>query len=324
MALGYLNPDYLVGGELEIDAELAKRVLDDEIARPLGLGLETAALGVHTVINSTMVRAVRAVSSEIGRDPKEFVLFAFGGSGPVHSATLARAADIPHVVVPPAPGVFSALGLLFSTVEHQYVHTIVRNLESVDVATLDGHFAQLEREARDTLRDEGFADTHVLVRRFVDLRYPGQTSEITIEVPGGPISGATLGRLAEAFHAEHENTYGHRSEEGESVELVNVRSRARGLSESDFTPEALALAGTRRPARGAPQGSRRAYFGETHGWIDTPVVARADLDGTPRGGPLVIEEYDTTVVVPPGCDSFVDDADNIRIDVDPRGRGPGG
>lgn len=324
VALGYLNPDYLVGGELEIDAELANRVLGDAIARPLGLDLEAAALGVHTVINSTMVRAVRAVSSEIGRDPREFVLFAFGGSGPVHSATLAREADIPHVVVPPAPGVFSALGLLFTTVEHQYVHTVWRDLESVDVATLEGHFAHLEREARDTLRDEGFGDAQIVVRRFVDLRYPGQTSEITIEVPGGPLSDATLGQLAEAFHAEHENTYGHRSEEGERVELVNVRSRARGLSEGDFTPEALALASARRPARGAAGGSRRAYFGEPHGWIDTPVVARTDLDGTPRGGPLVIEEYDTTVVVPPGCESFVDDANNIRINVDSRGRGPAG
>ena len=324
VALGYLNPGYLVGGELEIDAELANRVLGDAIARPLGLDLEAAALGVHTVINSTMVRAVRAVSSEIGRDPREFVLFAFGGSGPVHSATLAREADIPHVVVPPAPGVFSALGLLFTTVEHQYVHTIWRDLENVDVATLDGHFAHLEREARDALRDEGFGDAQTVVRRFVDLRYPGQTSEITIEVPGGPLSDATLGQLAEAFHAEHENTYGHRSEEGERVELVNVRSRARGLSEGDFTPEALALASARRPERGAAGGSRRAYFGEPHGWIDTPVVARTDLDGTPRGGPLVIEEYDTTVVVPPGCESFVDDANNIRINVDSRGRGPTG
>ena len=324
VALGYLNPAYLVGGELEIDGNLANRVIGDEISRPLGLDLESAALGVHTVINSTMVRAVRAVSSEIGRDPKEFVLFAFGGSGPVHSATLAREAEVPHVVVPPAPGVFSALGLLFSTVEHQYVQTFWRDLKSVDVATLDGHFAKVEREARETLRDEGFGDAQIVVQRFVDLRYPGQTSEITIEVPDGPLSNAMPGRLAEAFHCEHESTYGHRSEEGERVEIVNVRSRARGLSERGPTPETLALAGRRRPARDVAAASRRAYFGEPHGWIDTPVVARTDLDRTPRGGPFVIEEYDTTVVVPPGCESFVDEAGNIRINVDSQRWGPTG
>ncbi len=318
VALGYLNPGYLVGGELEIDSELANRVLGDEIARPLGLDLEAAALGVHTIVNSTMVRAVRAVSSEIGRDPKEFVLFAFGGSGPVHSATLAREAEVPHVVVPPAPGVFSALGLLVSTVERQYVHTVWRDLESADVATLDGHFGRFEREARDTLRDEGFGDAQITIQRFVDLRYPGQTSDITIEVPDGPLSGEMLGQLAEAFHAEHENTYGHRSEEGERVEIVSVRSRARGLSEEDFTPEALALAGSRRATRSTAATSRRAYFGEPHGWMDTPVVERTDLDGTPREGPLIVEEYDATVVVPPGCEAFVDEANNIRINVNSR------
>ena len=315
VALGYLNPDYLVGGELEIDSDLANRVLNDEIARPLGLDLEVAALGVHTIVNSMMVRAVRAVSSEVGRDPKEFVLFAFGGSGPVHSATLAREAEVPNVVVPPAPGVFSSLSLLVSTVEHQYVHTFWRNLESVDVATLGERFGQFEREARDTLRDEGFADAQITMQRFVDLRYPGQTSEITIEVPHGPLSGEMLGPLAEAFHAEHEKTYGHRSEEGERVEIVNVRLRARGLSEEDITPEALELAGNRRTARTGAAASRRAYFGESHGWMDTPMIARADLDGRPQGGPLIVEEYDTTVVVPPGCEAFVDEANNIRINI---------
>ncbi|MGI9332468.1 MAG: hydantoinase/oxoprolinase family protein, partial [Gammaproteobacteria bacterium] len=316
VALGYLNPDFLVGGELEIDAELARRVLGDELARPLGLDLEAAALGVHAIVNSTMVRAVRAVSSEIGRDPKEFVLFAFGGSGPVHSATLAREAGIPQVVVPPAPGVFSALGLLVSTIEHQYVQTFWRDLESADVATLDGHFERLEREARGTLRDEGIDDARTTIERFLDLRYPGQTSEIMIEVPGGTFSTQALGQLAEAFHAEHENTYGHRSEEGESVEIVNVRLRARGLTEEDLTPAALAVAGARRARRSAAAGSARsAYFGEQHGWIETPVVARTALDATRCKGPLIVEEYDTTVMVPPDCETFIDEADNIRIDV---------
>ena len=272
VALGYLNPGYLVGGELEIDGELANRVLSDEIARPLGLDLESAALGVHTVINSTMVRAVRAVSSEIGRDPKEFVLFAFGGSGPVHSATLAREADIPHVVVPPAPGVFSALGLLFSAVEHQYVHTFWRDLESVDVATLAGHFAHLEREARDTLRDEGFGNAQVVVQRFVDLRYPGQTSDITIEVPDGPLSVVMLGparRGVSRRAREHVRTSIGRGREGRDRERPFAGTRAPPREISRPRRSRLPAAGARRrapPWRAGARTSASPMDGSTRPW----------------------------------------------------------
>ena len=317
VALGYLNPEYLVGGELEIDADLSRAALSDEIAGPLGFELEQAAFGIHTVVNSTMVRAVRAVSSEIGRDPKDFVLFAFGGSGPVHSATLARDAKVPHVVIPPAPGVFSALGLLVSTVEHQYVQTFWRDLESADLDELNAHYARLDDEGRETLRSEGFEASQMEVERLVDLRYPGQTSEITVTVPEGPVTTATLGGLDEAFQREHENSYGYRSEEGERVEIVNVRLRARGFSEDDFSASDLARAGGRASKNGgAADASRRAYFGKAHGWMETPVVTRAALDAAPREGPLVVEEYDATVVVPPGAAVSVDEANNIRIDID--------
>ena len=200
VVLGYLNPRYLVGGELEIDSSLAEKAVNDHIAGPLNLDTEVAALGVHTIVNSNMVRAVRAVSSEIGRDPGDFVLFAFGGSGPVHCAALAREAKVPHVVVPPAPGVFSALGLLVSTVEHQYVQTFWRDFESADPAAIDGHFQRLGSEALETLQGEGFSAEQTTIQRFVDLRYPGQTSEITIEVPDGGMSADLFGVLAEAFH----------------------------------------------------------------------------------------------------------------------------
>ena len=316
VVLGYLNPRYLVGGELEIDEDRARAALIDGIARPLGLRIDEAAHGVHTIVNSTMVRAVRAVSSEIGRDPSEFVLFAFGGSGPVHSALLARQANVPHVIVPPAPGVFSALGLLVSTVEHQYVQTFWRDLESADTAELEGHFRRLAAEARELLRGEGFDEAQVRIRNLLDLRYPGQTSEITIEVPDGPMSVDTLRSLSDAFHREHENTYGHRSQEGERVEVVNVRLRARGLSDEDLTPESLARASGHRPRSPAAGSDRRAFFGEGHGWIGTPVVDRSDLDRVPRAGPLIIEEYDATVVAPPDSRVSLDEASNIHIELE--------
>lgn len=318
VVLGYLNPRYLVGGELSIDYEAARRAVADHIAGPLGLDLESAASGIHRIVNATMVRAVRAVSSEIGRDPKDFVLFAFGGSGPVHAGNLARDAEVPQVVVPPAPGVFSALGLLVSTVEHQYVQTYWRDLLGANVDEIESHFRRIEGEARETLRGEGFAEFDVTMQRMVDLRYPGQTSEITVAAPERGLVAADLPDLAEAFHAEHERTYGHRSSEGERVEIVNVRLRARGHSEEDFTPDALARAARRRARQSRVEtGSRRAYFEREGGWIETPVVQRSDLEGKPLRGPLIIEEYDSTVVVPPRSSTSLDDAGNIRIELDP-------
>lgn len=322
VALGYLNPMYLVGGELEIDAERALRAITDAIAKPLDLSLEAAAHGIHTIVNSTMGRAVRAVSSEIGRDPGEFVLFAFGGSGPVHAGTLATTAGVPHVVVPPAPGVFSAVGLLVSTVEHRYVQTFWHELEAVDREDLERRFRSLEAEGRETLAGEGFAPEQMKIQRLVDLRYSGQNSELTIVLPGAgedaAQGGGLLAAVAERFHAEHETTYGYRSGPEEKVEIVNLRVRAQGFSEDDFTADQLARSGPGELHGGSDAGSTRAaYFGATHGWIDTPVLARTDLDETPRAGPLVVEEYDATVVAPPGASVFVDAWNNIRIDVDP-------
>ena len=316
VVLGYLNPLHLVGGELEIDSQLAKKLLADKIGNPLGLKIEDAALGIHEVINSTMIRAVRAVSSEIGRDPREFVLFAFGGSGPVHAVNLAKEINIPHVIVPPAPGVFSALGLLVSDVKHQYVQTLWRDLISLELSEIDRHFKRLELEALETLAEEGFPESKTEIQRFVDLRYPGQTSEIMIRVPDGPITNTTIKALEDAFHQEHENSYGYRSEEGERVEIVNVRLAAKGISDDDYVPNTLASVGNRIGNTDLTKKlNRKVYFGKELGWIETPVIVRSNLDKQVLRGPVIVEEYDTTVVIPPTAGVFLDEVNNIRIDI---------
>jgi N-methylhydantoinase A len=314
VALGYLNPEYLVGGELQIDRELAMRAVAETIAEPLKLAPEEAALGIHTIVNSSMVRAVRAVSSEIGRDPGEFMLLAFGGSGPVHAATLAREANMPEVIVPPAPGVFSAVGLLLSTVEHQYVQTFWRELGKVNTELLEETFQSLEREAQETLLGEGFTAQQIELERFVDMRYPGQTSEILITVPPDRHGAQLLEELENSFHWEHENSYGYRSLEGEAVEIVNIRLRARGLSDDEFSPEDLFKA-SRQVSNSIASGhtARQAYFGEANGWIETDVLGRDELNESPTQGPLIIEEYDATIVVPPEASAHVDPANNVRI-----------
>ena len=314
VVLGYLNPEYLVGGALKIDRNLAMRAVSDTIGDPLGLSAEDAALGIHTIVNSTMVRAVRAVSSEIGRDPGDFVLFAFGGSGPVHAATLAREASMANIIVPPSPGVFSAIGLLLSTVEHQYVQTFWRDLTKVDTEQLENTFGGMEEEATQTLLGEGFDKHQIKLDRFVDMRYPGQTSEILVAMPGARRDDSLLITLENTFHLEHENSYGYRSLEGESVEIVNVRLRARGLSDEAFSPDDLFQAEQQRvkPVE-AIHTNRHTYFGNDHGWLDTPVYSRTNLESSPITGPLIIEEYDATIVVPPEATAHVDAANNVRI-----------
>jgi N-methylhydantoinase A len=314
VVLGYLNPEYLVGGALKIDRNLAMRAVSDNIGTPLGLSAEDAALGIHTIVNSTMVRAVRAVSSEIGRDPGDFVLFAFGGSGPVHASTLAREANMADIIVPPSPGVFSAVGLLLSTVEHQYVQTFWRDLSKVDTEQLENTFRRMEDEATETLYGEGFAKHQTKLDRFVDMRYPGQTSEILVAMPETQRDNSLLITLENTFHLEHEKSYGYRSLEGESVEIVNVRLRARGLSDEPFSPDDLFQAEQQRvkPVEAIPT-SRNAYFGNDHGWLGTPVYPRTELDSSPITGPLIIEEYDATIVVPPEAAAHIDATNNVRI-----------
>jgi N-methylhydantoinase A len=316
VVLGYLSSSYLLGGELAIDAAPGRKAIYERIAAPLRLSLEEAAFGIHTIVNSNMVRAVQAVSSEIGRDPRDFTLFAFGGCGPVHAASLAVQAKIPRVIVPPAPGVFSAMGLLFTTVEHRYVQTFWRDVAEADLEALNGVLRRLDQEAVETLAAEGFAPEDMELQHLVDLRYAGQSSEITIPADPGPITPQVVQALVQAFHHQHERTYGYRSREEEPVQFVNLRLRAGGHARDQKDPQAVPLTPAgRRSATPLPPTVRKAYFGPDHGWVETPIIPRIGLDRSGLPGPLIVEEYDTTVVVLPGATAALDDANNIRVDV---------
>ena len=291
--LGYLNPDHLVGGDLTLDYEKARDALRDKVATPLDLSIEEAAYGIHIVANSAMGRALRAVSSERGRDPRRFALIAFGGSGPVHAATLCASLDIVKIVVPPVSGVFSALGLLFPAIEHHYVQTYKRILDEIDVATLESVYQDQEALAASELEEEGFPPERVAYTRLVDMRYAGENSELTVPFEGGE---DLLSDLREAFDQEHETTYGYRSRD-EKAEIVNVRVIATGLSDAPRVPKELKLSRTHDENA---RSERQAYFGSEAGWLATPVVGRGAITETATGGPLIIEEYDCTTVVPPG------------------------
>ena len=308
--LGYLNPQYLAGGTIPLDYDRARLAVEEGVARPMGMEVTDAAWAIHLIADSNMVRALRAVSTERGRDPRNFALFAFGGKGPVHAVGIARALDIGRIVIPPAPGLFSSFGLLFSDVEHHFVQTYLRPTREMDLDELNRIMSALEEEGSGVLASEGYRGADALIQRLADVRYSGQGSELTLPIEPGALTMGSLAMLEEAFAQEHDRTYGYRSD-GEAVELVGLRVIARGVPKEARVPETMRLP---VEAEAGEKGRRSAYFGKEHGWLDTLLVGRAALAGTPRDGPLIVDEYDSTTVVPPGYRASLDGGNNIIIE----------
>ena len=312
LVLGYLNPTHLVGGAVAIDKSLSEEALRRQVSEPLGLSLEQAALGAHQIAASNMMRAIRAVSSERGRDPRSYALFAFGGNGPLFAASMARALGMREIVVPPSPGLFSAFGLLYADVEHHFSRSLLRIVREADPGEFEQAWGELEAQANAQLEREGFAVERRELIRAANLHYKGQIYELSVPAPRGDIDSTWLQALEQAFGDEHEQTYGHRASEDEPVELVNVELIARGLPERPRVPTKLA---PRRTENTVGASERRAYFGESHGWLSTRVLSRAMLDQA-ISGPCIIEEYDATCLVPPGVRAALDEYGNIRLTIE--------
>ncbi len=304
IALGYINGSYLVGGELPLDKNAALDALRERVAVPLGSGSLEAAYGVYQIAASTMVRAVKAVSTYRGRDPRDFALFAFGGNGPVVAAEIAGELDMTRIVIPRHPGVFSAFGLLMSDIEHEFPKAVLRQLRNLDLSEIETIYTELETEARGLMGEEGYAVDTVELVRNIDLRYTEQAHELTLPFVGD------VQRLAQSFSDEHARTYGHEAS-AESVESVAVRVKARIPVDSvELRP--LSTSAPPPPARGGDT-ARRAYFGPGLGLLDTPVIDRQGLVGRTVSGPLIIEEYDSTCVVPPQWLASLDRQGNIEL-----------
>ena len=303
--LGFIRPGRLADGEVEVDSEIARQVIHDRIAAPIGLDLLEAADGIHRIANARTMRALREVSTERGRDPREFVLMAFGGAGPIHAARLANDLNIDRVIVPPLPGLFSALGLLFSGVEHHDVISCPISREQISAAALEDLRHEVTNRLLERFRSEGYAETSVELDCSVDARFRGQTSELSIPTSSVSLDESVLRQVTEDFHQEHERHYGRRSHPDSVVEIVAIRLIGRvevSYQEARIGPtNADEVSGL----------SRDAYFGPDWGTITTPVTPRAALDGT--HGPVLIDEYDSTVVVPPGHFARVDEQMNIHI-----------
>ncbi len=303
--LGYLDPGGLVGGALKLDIEASRRAVAQRLATPLGLPLEQAAHGMLRLAAATMMRAIRAVSVERGRDVRSFSLLAFGGNGPLFAAAIARELGIGRVLVPPMPGLFSAFGLLLADTEHHASRSLRMPLRNADPAVLQA--------ALDALRDDGLArlehDGYLARRRVVEIsaraRYVGQSSELSVALPHTD-AAAIVAALPEAFAAEHERSYGFRAPPEEPVELMALAIVARGVSLEQRLPARIPPAAAQVPS------SRRAWFPDV-GWVEASVVDRAALAGAVRNGPLIVQEYDATCLVPPGATADLDEFGNIVI-----------
>src|SRR5436305_10530566 len=204
VVLGYINPDHLVGGAVTLDAEASRRAIAEKIARRLGLSVEDAAHGAHLIAASNMIRALKAVSSERGRDPRDYALVGFGGNGPVFAAGMAEAMQIPQVLIPPSAGVFSSFGLLYAEVEYYFTRTRKRLLRSLDPTEVQDIIDGLEAEAQARLAEDGFMPERIEIRRSASLHYQGQSFELRVPLAAGSIDRAALSTLEEAFGAEHE------------------------------------------------------------------------------------------------------------------------
>ena len=305
VVLGYLSQTTLAGGTVEIDAERSRRAITERVAGPLGRALMETAHGIHTVANANMMRAVKAVTTYRGRDPRDFSLIAFGGNGPVHGVDLARVLRIAKLIVPAAAGVFSAVGLLNANRELNLSTAFRATVGAVDIGRAERAWAELEAEIR-----ARFADERLAFRRQADMRYGGQAFELTVGLPDGPLDAAALDELGRRFEDEHERRYGHKFAGAYELEIVNLRLV--GVVPVDDMG-AIAVSEAPPPSDAS---SRIVHFGPGFApEIETSIVDRAALGAAPTAGPLIIEEYDSTTVVPPDCRAGLDEHGNIVIDV---------
>ena len=308
LVLGRLNPGYFLGGELELDAEGARRAIEERCAVPLGLDVVAAANGIVEIANAAMVNALHLISVQRGYDPRDFVLVGFGGAGPLHANALARDSEMPTLVVPVAPGIFSATGLVGTDLKRDASVTLLRRLEELDAQEVERVFGELEAAGSKELAAEGMAAEQVDFLRQIDIRYVGQSFELTIPLEGRAFDVRDAQKLGERFHSEHARVYGF-SAPAEPVEVVSLRLTTVGRIEKP-APRRL------EPAVGRPEpkAHRQVFFAEADGFVDCPIHERYGLGaGATLEGPLVIEELDSTVVVHPGYGVEVDRWGNIVI-----------
>ena len=311
LVLGQLLPDGLLGGAIPLDRSLAAAAIEEHVARPLGLSIEEAALGIVEIVTENMVAAITTNSTRKGLDPRDFSLVAVGGAGPLFGCDIAARMEIPLVLIPPHPGLTAALGLLASDVVYEYGTTVLRGDRAVGVTELAAEYARLEAEADARFDSDGVPAERRRLQRAADCRYEGQGYELRVECPEGTVDEAWLEAVLTRFHEVHEREY-YRSASDRPVQIVNVRVRGIGLVRELDWPE------LERTEPAAPEAVQRAWFrvDGTATELATPFYQRDELGrGQIIEGPAVIRQFETTTVIPPGCTATVDRYGSLLAEV---------
>lgn len=305
LVLGRLGTE-LAGGELHLDFEAAAAAIREQIAEPQGMSVAEAAKAIIEVANANMTDAVRLLSIARGYDPRDFALVAFGGAGALHGVDLARELSVPTVIVPPYPGVTSAMGCLLVDLRHDFAQSYIVPAAKADIADIERRFQEMEAEARAVISRERVKLDEIVLERSIDMMYQGQWRSIQVRV-GSPLT--SVDAAVQDFHAQHEHEYAFRRDET-PVEFFRLNLTAIGLTrKARLSP---------RSATGtlAARGARQAYFDDSSEPVETPVYRHADLPvGSEIAGPAIIDQFDTTTVIPPGATAQVDEYMNIRIQV---------
>ncbi|XOK58410.1 hydantoinase/oxoprolinase family protein [Paenibacillus elgii] len=309
--LGRLNPDGILGGRMALDVEASKRAVQEHLCARTGLSLLEATMGILTVVNANMTRAIRLISVEKGYDPREFTLVSFGGGGGLHCGALARELGIPRILVPPSPGTFCSLGLLVTDVRSDYVRSMLLESAGGSMETIRGLFSSMIQEGAAMLEKEGIPEPK---RRYVlglDLRFKGQNYELTLPVEWSELTDEGVQGILTRFHEQHEKNYGYSNRAG-VIEFVNYRVTALG----ELPKAALRRTEESGGRSVQPTSRREVYFAETDrpGYYDTAIYQRSELaPGDRLAGPAIIEQMDSTILILPGQTAGVDPYRNLVI-----------
>lgn len=313
LILGRLDPQNFLGGEMVLDKSAATTAMNTQVAQPLGLSVTEAAMGILRIAAASMSHAVKGVTTDRGLDPGAFPhLFAYGGAGPLHASMVARELRIPTVIIPRAPGHFSAFGMLLADFRKDLVRSQFIDLASVTIEQLDQWFSEIEQDGLSSLDLADLNTRKILQQRYLDMRYVGQEHAVTVEIPVMAFKKQEKSILKKAFDDAHRERYG-RGSPNEAAEIVSIRSTLTGVMKKPVLEKIPK--GTRIAPRSACSGSRKTYFNDV-GWVETATYRREGLKaGNVIRGPALIEEHASTTVLQPGDVMLVDLLGNLHITI---------
>lgn len=311
LLLGYLSPDFFLGGEMSLDLGAVKGAIHEKVAQPLGMSVEQAAAGIHAIVNESMAAATRMYIAEKGRDPRRYTMIAFGGAGPVHAYGLAKLLKLRRLICPIGAGVMSALGFLVAAPTADLVRSFRTRLDRADWTAVEALYKEMKAAAIDRLAEAGVKANEIHFSRRAEMRHLGQGFEVTVPLPDEPLGSASTAAVAEKFYEKYEELFGRRID-GVGIEAVTWRLHA-----SAARPEVvLKFAGVKDAPGNAVKGERKVYFPET-GYAPCKVYNRYALKPGDRfRGPAVVEERESTTVIGPDASVQVDPLLNLIIDID--------